>query len=319
MVRFGMTGVAGFVAPRHLQAIADLGHELVAALDPSDSVGILDRYFPHCRFFTEFERFDRHLEKLRRQNSDQAIDYLSVCSPNYLHDAHVRAALRVGAHAICEKPLVLSPWNLDALAELEKEYERRVYTVFQLRLHPAVLALKQRIEANAKQNQTHEIDLTYITSRGQWYLISWKGNLELSGGLASNIGVHFFDMLMWMFGSVSQMEVHLRDPQRMAGYLELERARVRWFLSIDPSDIPGEEGHNMRTWRSMQVDGDEIEFSGGFEDLHTQLYRQTLAGQGIGIDDVRRTIECIYNIRYAPLITNTGNAHPLCQRHMKKG
>lgn len=311
MLRFGMTGVAGYVAPRHLQAIANLGHELVAALDPSDSVGILDRYFPQCRFFTEYERFDRHLEKLRRQGSDHAIDYMSVCSPNYLHDAHVRAAMRVGAHAICEKPLVLSPWNLDALAELEKEYERRVFTVFQLRLHPAVLALKAKIEAANHHDHIHDIDLTYITSRGNWYLMSWKGDLERSGGLASNIGVHFFDMLLWLFGDVQRSEVHLRDPERMAGYLELKRARVRWFLSIDPSDIPDNETGTMRTWRSMTVDGEEVEFSGGFEDLHQQLYRQTLAGEGIGIEDVRQTINCIYNIRYADLVQNSDNAHIL--------
>jgi UDP-N-acetyl-2-amino-2-deoxyglucuronate dehydrogenase len=316
MLKFGMTGVAGYVAPRHLQAIANLGHELVAALDPSDSVGILDRFFPECRFFTEFERFDRHLEKLRRLKPQGGIDYLSVCSPNYLHDAHIRAAMRVGAHAICEKPLVLSPWNLDALAELEAEYQRRVYTVFQLRLHPSVLELKRRIDAQP-DDRIHEIDLSYITSRGQWYMTSWKADSEKSGGLASNIGVHFFDMLLWLFGPLQYSEVHLRDPRYMAGYLELKKARVRWFLSIDSADLPEAEAGKMRTWRSMTVDGEEVEFSGGFEDLHQQLYRQTLAGEGIDIEAVRPTVDLIYDIRSTHLKPNSAYMHPQTLKRLK--
>ena len=294
-LNFGITGVAGYVAPRHLQAIKACGHELVAALDPNDSVGILDRYFPHARFFTEFERFDRPLYKLRR-NQDR-IDYLSICSPNYLHDAHIRAALRLGANAICEKPLVLNPWNLDALAEMERETGKQVYTVLQLRLHPAIQALRKKIKANQDKGN-REIDLAYITSRGNWYHVSWKGSVPHSGGLASNIGIHFFDMLLWIFGKASVNEVHFNEPSKMAGYLELDQARVRWFLSVDENDLPQEcQEKGQRTYRSITIDGEEIEFSGGFEDLHTELYRQTLAGEGFRIEENRPVTQLISDIR----------------------
>ena len=234
---FALTGAAGYVAPRHLQAIHDTGNTLVAALDRSDSVGILDRYFPEANFFTEFERFDRHIEKLKRQGEGKRIDYVSICSPNYLHDAHIRFALRVGADAICEKPLVLNPWNIDALREMEEETGRRVWTVLQLRLHPALVELKKQIE-QAPAGKKHDIDLTYITSRGNWYAVSWKGDIEKSGGIATNIGVHFFDMLLWIFGPLMRLEVHLSTPERAAGFMELPKARVRWFLSLAADDLP---------------------------------------------------------------------------------
>lgn len=311
---FAMTGVAGFVAPRHLRAIRDVGGELVAALDPHDAVGILDHSFPQARFFTEFERFDRHLEKLRRQGGAAKVDYLSICSPNYLHDAHIRAALRIDADAICEKPLVLNPWNLDALQELEQETGRTVYNVLQLRLHPAIQAVHQKY-AGPFSGPRHKVRLTYITARGHWYSTSWKGNLERSGGLATNIGIHFFDMLSWVFGSVSRTEVHYASPTTMAGFLELQRAEVEWFLSTDSAFLPPSATEPApRTFRTLLVDGDEVEFSEGFADLHTALYELVLQGRAARIDDARPSIELAHDIRTASVIGRQPHSHPLLQR-----
>src|SRR5215470_5608783 len=292
-----MTGVAGFVAPRHLKAIKDTGHRLVAAVDPHDAVGVLDKYAFDVRFFTEIERFDRHLEKLRRGPDADRVDYVSVCSPNYLHDAHIRLALRVGAHVICEKPLVINPWNLDALQELERETGRRVNTVLQLRLHPQLIALRERLVAT-RPADLHDVCLTYVTARGRWYDVSWKGSDERSGGLVTNIGIHFFDLLIWLFGDVVGCEVHVRDPRRLSGYLELERARVRWFLSSDARDLPFAPQPGVKTtFRSITVDGQEIEFSDGFNDLHTRVYQEALAGRGFRIPDARPSIELSHRIR----------------------
>jgi UDP-N-acetyl-2-amino-2-deoxyglucuronate dehydrogenase len=306
MSNFAITGVAGYVAPRHLQAIKDVGGRLVAALDPHDSVGILDRYWGDAAFFTEFERFDRHIDKLRRGPSGQRLEYLSICAPNHLHDAHIRFALRVGAHAICEKPLVLNPWNLDALEELEHESGRRVFTVLQLRVHPAILAFRNALAADGARK--HDVQLTYCTPRGQWYRHSWKGQLDKSGGVATNIGIHFFDLLLWLFGRVESTTLHVSDPDRTAGVLELERARVRWFLSIDGADLPaGVKG----TYRSMTVDGREVEFTEGFADLHTRVYAETLAGRGFTIADARPSIELVHRLRTAAVVKPSDDAHPL--------
>jgi len=306
-VNFAITGVAGFVAPRHLAAIRDTGHALVAALDPHDSVGVLDAYFPEAAFFTEPERFDRHLEKLRRGPEAERVHALSVCAPNHLHDAHVRLALRVGADAICEKPLVLNPWNLDALADLETEYGRRVWTVLQLRVHPALEALRQRLAAGDRR---HSVRLTYVTTRGRWYRYSWKGDPERSGGVATNIGIHFFDLLLWLFGGVRQSEVHVAEPERMSGALELDRADVQWFLSILPGDLPAGAPP---TFRQVVVDGEEVEFSGGFGDLHTRVYERTLAGEGLGIADARPSIELVHALRTARPVAPRAEAHPLAR------
>ena len=307
---FALTGAAGYVAPRHLKAIKDTGNKLVCAVDPNDSVGILDSYFKDAWFFTEFERFDRHVEKLRRSNQDNRIHYLSICSPNYLHDAHARFALRVGADAICEKPLVLNPWNIDALQELEQEFGQRVYTVLQLRVHPALIALKEKF-AKEKSKTKKEINLTYITSRGAWYLVSWKGQLERSGGLASNIGIHFFDLLIWLFGDVQKSEVHVAGPTKTGGFIELENARVKWLLSIDRNDLPKEATDAGKpTYRSITVDGEEIEFSGGFTDLHTVIYQETLAGRGFGLEDARASIVLAHDIRNAKPVGIKDGAHP---------
>ncbi len=312
--KFALIGAAGFVARRHLQAIRDTDNELVAAVDLHDSVGILDSFFPDAHFFTEIERFDRFLEKRRRASAESAIDYVSVCSPNYLHDAHVRLAMRVGADAICEKPLVINPWNLDQLEDLEQDYGGRVHTVLQLRLHPQIQALKKAIEKESNRTR-REVCLTYITRRGAWYHTSWKGTEEKSGGLAMNIGIHFFDLLIWLFGAVEQNAVHVADASRMAGSIELEGARVKWFLSIDADDLPAhvrqQGGH---AFRSLTMDGDEIDLSAGFNDLHTQVYREILAGRGYGIEDARPSIDLVYSIRNAQ-ITRCGNAlHPLLAR-----
>ena len=307
--RFAMTGVGGYVAPRHLQAIQANNGVLVAACDPADSVGIMDRYFFDVRFFTEYERFDRHLEKLRRRND--GIDYLTVCSPNYLHDAHIRLALRLGADAICEKPLVINPWNLDALAELENETGHRVHTVLQLRVHPAIVALREKILA-APPRERPVVDLTYITSRGRWYQVSWKGDEERSGGLVTNIGIHFFDMLMWIFGEVQSSRVHHYERDRAAGFIQLERADVRWLLSIDRNELPSETAAaGQTTYRSITIDGQEIEFSGGFTDLHTRIYEEVVQGRGFGIEDARPSIELVHGIRTAPTAPAGENAHPL--------
>ncbi|MBP2685183.1 MAG: oxidoreductase [Deltaproteobacteria bacterium] len=308
---FAIVGVAGFVAPRHLKAIHDTGNRLVAAADPHDSVGILDRYAFEAKFFTEIERFDRHLEKLRRGPAEGRLHYLSICTPNYLHDAHIRLALRVGADVICEKPLVINPWNLDALRELEAETGRRVSTILQLRVHPALIALRAKLLAERGKGR-HDVCLTYITARGGWYHVSWKGAAERSGGLATNIGIHFFDLLIWLFGSVEGCEVHLNDPNRVAGRLELEHASVRWALSVDRSDLPfpAELGRKT-TFRSITVDGQEIEFTEGFADLHTKVYEETLAGRGFGIEDARPSIVLAHRLRTTPVSSPSGACHPL--------
>jgi UDP-N-acetyl-2-amino-2-deoxyglucuronate dehydrogenase len=309
-MNFAMTGVAGFVAPRHLRAIKDTGNRLVAAVDPHDAVGVLDKYAFDVRFFTEIERFDRHLEKLRRGPAAERVDYVSVCSPNYLHDAHIRLALRVGAHVICEKPLVINPWNLDALQDLERETGKRVNTVLQLRLHPQLVALRQKLAA-APSADLHDVCLTYVTARGSWYDVSWKGSEERSGGLVTNIGIHFFDLLIWLFGRVVACEVHVRDARRMAGYLQLERARVSWFLSSDIADLPFTPEPGVKTtYRSITVDGSEIEFSEGFTDLHTRVYEDAIAGRGFGIDDSRPSIELSHRIRQAPPVPLPSHVHP---------
>jgi len=314
MKRFALIGAAGYIAPRHMKAIKETGNLLVAAMDRCDSVGIIDTYFPDAAFFTEFERFDRHIDKLRRKG--ERIDYVSICSPNYLHDAHIRFALRNDADAICEKPLVLNPWNLDALKEIEEETGKKVYNILQLRVHPAIISLKKRVEEESKEKQEkYKIDLTYITSRGKWYFISWKGDINKSGGVATNIGIHFFDMLVWIFGEVEHYEVHYSEPLRkMAGYLELEKAEVRWFLSVDSKDLPEvaiKEGK--RTYRSITVDGNEIEFSGGFTDLHTVVYQEILEGKGFGIEDARPSIELVYRLRNIKPIGFNDRVHPLAE------
>lgn len=315
MKNYALIGTGGYIAPRHLKAIKETGNRLVAALDPSDSVGILDSFFDDVAFFTEFERFDRHAEKLRRISEDRRIHYVSICSPNYLHDAHIRFALRVGADAICEKPLVINPWNLDALAEVEKETGRKIYNILQLRVHPSLVALRETVARSAPEKK-YEIDLTYITSRGRWYFASWKGEMQKSGGVATNIGIHFFDMLMWIFGPAKHHEVHRADEKMMAGYLELERANVRWFLSVDKEDLPQcarEEGKT--TFRSITVDGEEIEFSGGFTDLHTVVYQEILAGRGFGIEDARPSINLVYELRNAsPTMVEGKHCHPFLQK-----
>ncbi len=296
---FAIIGAAGYIAPRHMQAIRDTGHRIVAALDKSDSVGILDRYAYDIAFFTEFERFDRFAEKLIHEGSDRQFDYVSICSPNYLHDAHIRFALRVGADAICEKPLVLNPWNLDALAEIEKNLQRHIYTILQLRLHPSIAGLKKKVEQEKKPGK-YDISLQYITSRGNWYHHSWKGDIAKSGGVATNIGIHFFDMLLWIFGSCHEFAVLESTPTKMAGHLELEKARVKWLLSIDYDDLPVQvRSQQKTTYRSLLIDGHEIEFSEGFTDLHTVSYREILAGRGFSIDDSRAAIQLVYELRNA--------------------
>ena len=313
MKNFAIIGVGGFVAPRHLTAIRDTGNRIVAACDPNDSVGVLDRYSFDVKFFRETERFDRFLEKLRRGPEERRVHYVSICSPNYLHDAHVRLALRVGADAICEKPLVIKPWNLDALEELEQETGRRVYTILQLRVHPALLALKAELDARPRKTKA-DVTLTYITARGGWYHVSWKGSEERSGGLVSNIGIHFFDLLMWLFGGVERCELHLRTPLRSAGFIELKNANVRWFLSVDSQDLPFAPESGVRTtFRSIKVDGQELEFTEGFTDLHTRVYERTLAGEGFGIAEARPSIELVQAIRESPVITSDA-VHPLLQR-----
>lgn len=309
---FALIGAAGYIAPRHMRAIVDTGNRLVAALDKSDSVGILDSFSYDIAFFTEFERFDRHAEKLRRQGDDKRFHYVSICSPNYLHDAHIRFALRIGADAICEKPLVLNPWNLDALAELEAESGRRIYNILQLRVHPALLSLKKKIQED-KGGKRHQVDLSYITSRGNWYFHSWKGDEQKSGGVVTNIGIHFFDMLMWIFGAVESFEVHLHDEWRMAGFLSLKNADVRWFLSVDHLDLPDTaRAARKSTYRSVCVDAQEIEFSEGFVDLHTVVYQDILAGRGFGIEEARPSIELVHNLRNAQIRGVQANtSHPV--------
>jgi UDP-N-acetyl-2-amino-2-deoxyglucuronate dehydrogenase len=309
--RFALVGAAGFIAPRHLKAIKDLGHELVAAIDPSDSVGVMDQYFPEADFFTEYERFDRHLDRLRRDG--EGVRFVSICSPNYLHDAHIRMALRTSANAICEKPIVLNPWNVDALQEIESETGRSVRTILQLRHHPAIIELRDRSASD--RSRMADVDVTYITSRGKWYHRSWKGNLEKSGGIATNIGVHFFDMLSWTFGGLKSSTVHRRQDDCASGVLELEHARVRWFLSVNSEHLPPTAvARGQRTFRSITVDGSEVEFSDGFTDLHTESYREILAGRGFGLADARPSIEMVHAIRHAPLAPLAGEFHPACMQ-----
>lgn len=309
---FAVIGVGGYIAPRHLRAIRDTGNQLLAAVDPKDSVGILDQYSYDVKFFTEIERFDRHLEKLRRGPDTGRIHYVSICSPNYLHDSHCRLALRAGADAICEKPLVINPWNLDALEEIEAETKHRVHTILQLRVHPSLIALRETLQ---KETAIHDVELTYITSRGPWYQISWKGHADKSGGVATNIGVHFFDLLIWLFGAVSGIKVYHSDKQRMSGFIELERARVRWFLSVDKNDLPDfVKGAGKTTYRSIKVDGNEIEFSEGFTDLHTRVYEETLAGRGFGISDARHSINLTHSIRTAQISPWDTFIHPLLKK-----
>jgi UDP-N-acetyl-2-amino-2-deoxyglucuronate dehydrogenase len=312
MSNFALVGAAGFIAPRHMAAIRATGNSLVAALDPADSVGVIDSYFPGSAFFTEFERFDRHIDKLRRGASDERVDYVSICSPNYLHDSHIRFALRSGANAICEKPLVLNPWNIDGLVDAESSSGCRVNTILQLRLHPAIAALRERMEGSVPGASKAEVDLTYITSRGQWYLYSWKGDEKKSGGIATNIGVHFFDMLHFVFGELQESRVHLHQAVRAAGYLEYERARVRWFLSISAEDLPQpQRSAGQRTFRSIVVDGEELEFSDGFADLHTRSYELILEGKGFGLEASRCAIETVAKIRSARPLGAVGDFHPL--------
>lgn len=295
MKNFALIGAAGYIAPRHMKAIKETGNKLVAALDKHDNVGILDSYFPNADFFTEFERFDRHLDKLKRKGV--SVDYISICSPNYLHDAHIRYALRYGSNAICEKPLVLNPWNLDALEEMETETGNKVYTILQLRLHPAMVALRNKV-MNGPQERVYDVDLRYITSRGNWYHSSWKGEVSKSGGIATNIGIHFFDMLLWIFGSVKRNNVKTHKPDHAEGFLELERARVNWFLSINYDHLPElVKSAGRRTYRSLLIENEELEFSEGFTDLHTLSYQGILKGSGFGIHDARPSIQVAHSIR----------------------
>lgn len=309
---FAIIGIAGYIAPRHVKAIKDTGNKLIAALDPFDSVGFLDSYFPEADYFSEYERFDRHIDKLKRQGIKT--DYISICSPNYLHDSHIRFALKNGSEAICEKPLVLNPWNVDALAEIEKETGMKVNTILQLRLHPSIIKLKQKIEQN--QQKIYDIDLTYITSRGNWYYFSWKGDIQKSGGIATNIGIHFFDMLIWLFGEVKEQKVFLSQPNKASGLIILKNARVRWFLSLDINDMPVElREQNKRTFRSITLDGEEIEFSDGFTDLHTESYKNIIAGNGFGLEQARPSIELVYNIRNATISKLKNDFHPYCLKN----
>ena len=308
--RFGLMGAAGYIAPRHMQAIKATNNLLTAAYDPNDSVGIIDSYFPEAAFFTQFERFDRHVDKMARQDKSQALDYIAICSPNYLHDAHMRFALRAGADAICEKPLVLNPWNLDGLIAMQEETGCSVNTILQLRVHPSIVALKEKVDKQVADTK-YEVDLTYITSRGNWYLQSWKGDVEKSGGIATNIGVHFFDMLHFIFGDLQINQVHLNEETKASGYLEFEKARVRWFLSIDIEDVPEDvRAQGQRTYRSISVNEDALEFSGGFTDLHILSYEKILAGQGFGVEENRAAIEMVSHIRGQASTTPTGDYHP---------
>jgi len=314
MKNFAVIGVGGYIAPRHLKAIKETGNNLLVALDKSDSVGIMDSYFPKADFFTEPERFERYVYKVQH-NSDEKIHFFSICTPNYLHDAHIRMALLNGADAICEKPLVINPWNIDALTELEKETGHKIYNILQLRLHPAIIELKKKIEAG-NPNKIYDVDLTYITSRGKWFHYSWKGDIAKSGGLATNIGIHFFDMLQYIFGKKRMLVVHHRDNHVVSGYLELEHARVRWFLSVDSEYLPDDiKSKGQTTYRSMQIAGDELEFTGGFTDLHTESYKNILAGNGFGLDQAKPSIEMVHFIRNAEIVTTMKDCeHPFMSK-----
>jgi UDP-N-acetyl-2-amino-2-deoxyglucuronate dehydrogenase len=309
MKNFAIIGVAGYIAPRHLRAVKDTGNNLAAAYDVFDSVGIMDSFFPDASFFTEFELFDRHLSKMKRE--EKGIEYLSICTPNYLHDAHIRYGLRLGADIICEKPLVLNPWNIDALIVAERESGKKVNTILQLRLHPAIQKLRERVAASPA-DKIYDVDLTYITSRGNWYYTSWKGDERKSGGVATNIGVHFYDMLAWVFGGLRGNIVHVSSHDRVAGILEFEKARVRYFLSINEETLPQEAKiTGKRTFRSMQMEGEEIEFSDGFTELHTDSYRKIMAGEGFGLEDAKTAVEIVHGIRHATLVGLKGDYHPL--------
>ncbi|HBF87097.1 MAG TPA: oxidoreductase [Bacteroidales bacterium] len=315
MKNFALLGVGGYIAKRHVQAIKETGNDLIAVMDKFDNVGFLDGFFPNADFFYEYERFDRHIEKLKRNNIKT--DYVSICSPNYLHDSHIRFALRAGADAICEKPVVLNPWNIEALIETEKETGRKINCIQQLRLHPAILNLKEQI-ASEKKTKKYDIDLTYIASRGKWYHFSWKGDIQKSGGVTTNIGIHFFDMLTLIFGNVQENIVHYLNTNKAAGFLELENARVRWFLSIDNNDIPEEiRNKKQTTYRSLTIDGKEVQFSDGFDNLHTESYKQILNGNGFSIDTTKRSVETVYNIRNATPIGIKGDYHPYCKLLLK--
>jgi UDP-N-acetyl-2-amino-2-deoxyglucuronate dehydrogenase len=314
MTSFALIGVGGYIAPRHMKAIKAVGGDLAVAFDPKDSVGIIDSHFPDAYFFVEFERFDRHIDKMKRRG--QKLDYISICSPNYLHDAHCRFALRSGANAVCEKPLVLNPWNIDGLAEIEHETGRKISTILQLRLHPAIQELKRKIDSSP--NNEFAVDLTYVTSRGRWYHTSWKGDEAKSGGIATNIGVHFFDMLTHVFGPLTKNVVHLHDDERAAGYLECGRAQIRWFLSVDRKDLPESAQGQKTTYRSITLDGEEIEFSDGFTDLHTRSYEEILAGKGYGIEEVRRSVELVSAFRSKPVDLRAGDQHPFTRKYLKQ-
>nr|WP_321266967.1 Gfo/Idh/MocA family oxidoreductase [uncultured Sulfurimonas sp.] len=316
MKRFALIGASGYIAPRHMQAIKETKNQLVAALDPYDGIGIMDSYFPDASFFREFERFDRFIDKYHREN-EKRIDYISIATPNYLHDSHIRFALRSGAQAICEKPLVLNPHNLDQLKVIESETNNKINTILQLRLHPSIIALKEKISKELKQtpNKIYDIDLTYLTSRGKWYFISWKGNESKSGGIASNIGIHFYDMLSWIFGEVEENIVHIKTPDTNSGILKLKNANVKWFLSINTNYIPQNvKAIGQTTFRSISVDGQEIEFSDGFKDLHTKSYEEILKGNGFGIDDAYKSVEIVSQIRRIEPISLHGDYHPFCKK-----
>ena len=311
MKRFALIGASGYIAPKHVQAIRDTENSLVAATDPHDNVGFLDSYFPAAAFFTEFERFDRYMDKLKNQNHE--IDFVSICSPNHLHDAHIKSTLRWGADAICEKPMVLNPWNIDTLKRVEKETGKRIWNVLQLRKHPAIIALKKKVESN-KSDKIFDVDLTYITSRGLWYYASWKGQEEKSGGIATNIGIHFFDMLSWIFGNVRENIVNVHNHDRAAGYLRFEKARVRWFLSINNNVLPDDiKAKKQKTYRSITIEGEELEFSDGFTGLHTKVYEDILKGEGCGIDDTKNAIEIVHAVRSQKPIGLKGTYHPLAK------
>ena len=314
-LNFALIGVGGYIAPRHMKAIKDTGNDLIAAIDKNDSVGVIDSFFPQASFFTEFERFDRHVEKLRRKNSGNKIHYVSICSPNYLHDAHIRFALRADADAICEKPLVLNPWNIDALQEIEQERGKKISTILQLRLHPSIISLKKRVQEQLQiePGTMFDVDLTYLTARGRWYHISWKGDEQKSGGIATNIGVHFFDMLAYVFGPVKRNICNIRAQDTAAGFLEFQHARVRWFLSVNGDYLPSfTREYGQTTFRSIEVDGKEFEFSGGFADLHTRSYEEILAGRGFGLDSARDCIGIVHDFRNAPVVGLVGDYHPFC-------
>lgn len=313
---FALIGAAGYIAPRHMRAIKDTNNNLLVAMDNNDSVGVIDSYFPQAAFFTEFERFDRHIDKLKRQN--ESIDYVSICSPNYLHDSHIRFGLRNGADVICEKPIVLNPWNIEALQEIEKETGQSIYNILQLRLHKSIVALKEKVD-NGPADKVYDFDLTYQTSRGNWYYTSWKGDNSKSGGIATNIGVHFFDMLGWIFGDLKENKVHIHTHDRAAGYLEFEKARVRWFLSINYDTIPDEvKATGKRTYRSITIDGEEIEFSDGFTELHTMSYQDILNGGGFRIGEARKAIDIVHDIRHAEPLGLVGEYHPFCKKPLVK-